>query len=147
MGKPQVLQQTNFPTVYSAFWSWFYHPIHVRSDLFIRTPKELWKEHQEIGCKFEGAQNPLLCSRRQSVCEYKFRGWCYYLFRVLAGLNFSSAAVNFSVSFSQKLTLEISSGVRLTWSSAMLVILNLTRGLLNLSSMQLAGFFSGITVK
>ena len=53
----------------------------------------------------------------------------------------------FSISFSQKLALEMSSGVRLTWSSAMLVILNLTRGLLSLTSMQLPVFFSGITVK
>ena len=82
-----------------------------------------------------------LCSRRQSVCEYKFWGWCYYLFRVLAGLNFSWATVNFYVFFSQKLALEKSSGVRLTWSSAMLVILNLTRGLLSLTSMQLPFFF------
>ena len=62
---------------------------------------------------------------------------------MLAGLNFSWATVNFSVSFSQKLALKISSGVKLTWSSAMLVILNLTRGLLSLSSMQLPGFFVG----
>ena len=89
------------------------------------------------------AQNPLLCSRRQSVCEYKFRGWCYNLFKVLAGLNFSSATVNFYVFFSQKLALEKSSGVRLTWTSAMLVILNLTRGLLSLTSMQLPFFFFG----
>ena len=60
---------------------------------------------------------------------------------MLAGLNFSWATVNFSVSFSQKLALKISSGVKLTWSSAMLVILNLTRGLLSLSSMQLPAFF------
>ena len=56
--------------------------------------------------------------------------------------NFSWETVSFSVSSLIKLASGISSGVRATWSSAMLVIFNLPRGLLSLTSMQLP-FFSG----
>ena len=30
-----------------SIW-WFYRPSHVYSESYIRWPKELWKEHQEI---------------------------------------------------------------------------------------------------
>ena len=51
----------------------------------------------------------------------------------------------FFIYSSIKLALRMSSGVRSTWSSPMLVILNLPRGLLSLTSMQIP-VFSGIGV-
>ena len=60
--------------------------------------------------------------------------------------SFGWAMVNFSISFSIKPAPGMStSGIRSTWSFAMLVLLNLPRGLLSLTSLQLP-FFSAIGV-
>ena len=66
MGKPRVvMQQEVSHRWFSSLW-WFYRRFHVRPDWYIRTPKELWKEHQEISwchcrvCKFLRGQNALI---------------------------------------------------------------------------------------
>ena len=64
-----------------------------------------------------------------------------WIYRRHFNQNFSWETVSFSISSSIKLAPGMSSGVRSTWSSAMLVILNLPRGLLSLTSMQLRFFF------
>ena len=81
-------------------------------------------------------------------------GWCtpnlltvpfHYHFDLNGGILSKTGSwetVSFSISSSIKLAPGMSSAVRSTWSSAMLVILNLPRGLLSLTSMQLR-FFSG----